>query len=85
MSKLLKKKVTKKTVKDLRKSLKGVDNDKEVILAFYYKGEVHHVYLSDILVNLKHDGVIGENLEESSVVELGGYDDSHCIYIERDD
>lgn len=85
MSKLLKKKVTKKTVKDLRKALKGVDSDKEIILAFYYKGKVHHVYLSDISVNLKHDGVIGENLEESSVVELSGFDDKHCIYIERDD
>ena len=83
MRKLLKQKVVKKTVRDLRKALKGVDNDKEVILAFYYLGEVHHIYLTDIAVNLKYDGVIKEKLEESSVVELSGYDDQHCIYVEK--
>ena len=83
MSKLLKNRVVKKTVKDLRKALKGVDGDKEIILAFYYLGEVHHIYLTDIAVNLKYDGVIKEKLEESSVVELSGYDDQHCIYVEK--
>lgn len=82
---LLKKKVTKKTVKDLRKALKGVDNDKEVILAFYYKGEVHHMYLAEISTNLKYDGVMKEKLDESSVVELAGFDDKYCIYVEKDD
>ena len=83
MRKLLKQKVVKKTVKDLKKALKGVDNDKEVILAFYYLGEVHHVYLSDIAVNLKYDGVIKEKLEDASVVELSGFDDEHCLYMEK--
>ena len=83
MKNLTKKRVVKKTVKDLKKALKGIDEDKEVILAFYYLGEVHHVYLTEILANLKYDGVIKEKLDESSVVELSGVDDRYCVYVER--
>ena len=72
--------VVKQTVDDLRKSLKGVDGDKEVILAFHYKGEVHHVYLAEIMTDLKYDGVIKETLESSSVVELAGFHDEYCNY-----
>ena len=78
--KLEKKKVFKKTVKDLMGALKGVDPDKEIILGFHYKGEVHHVYLAEILTDLKYDGVIKETLEDASVVEFSGFDDEYCIY-----
>ena len=85
MNKLLNKRVTKKTVKDLKKSLRKVDGEKEVVLAFYYKGEVHHVYLAEISPNLKYDGVTGEKLNDSSVVELCGFDDEFCNYLEKRD
>lgn len=85
MKNLKNQRVVKQTVKDLKKTLKGVDDDKEVILAFYYLGEVHHMYLAQILANLKYDGVTGEKLENASVVELSGFDDRYCTYIERKD
>lgn len=77
-----KQRVQKKKVKDLRKALRKVDDEKEVVLAFYYKGEVHHMYLAEISTNMKYDGVIKEKLNESSVVELGGYDHDYCRYVE---
>lgn len=79
---MLNQRVKKQTVKDLKKALKKVDDNREVILAFYYKGEVHHMYLAEISTNLKYDGVIKERLNDSSVVELTGYDDKHCKYVE---
>ncbi|MBP5421697.1 MAG: hypothetical protein J6Y78_04545 [Paludibacteraceae bacterium] len=85
MKNLKNQRVTKKTVKDLKEKLKGVDENTEVILAFYYLGEVHHIYLAEILTNLKYDGVTGEKLNESSVVELSGFDDDYCTYLERND
>lgn len=74
------KKVVKQTVKDLKEALNDADDDKEVILAFYYKGEVHHVYLAEIMTDLKYDGVIKETLENTSVVELSGYTDEFSKY-----
>ena len=74
------KKVVKQTVKDLKEALNGADDDKEVILAFYYKGEVYHVYLAEIMTDLKYDGVIKETLENTSVVELSGYTDEFSKY-----
>lgn len=75
--------VNKKNVDDLRKSLKDLDGGKDIILAFYYKGKVHHVYLAEIMTDLKYDGVIKETLESSSVVELTGFDDDFCKYGEE--
>lgn len=80
--KLEKKKVIKKTVKDLLEALENVDPDKEIILGFHYKGRVHHVYLSEILTDLKYDGVLKETLNDS-IVELTGFDDEYCIYGDR--
>ena len=77
--KLEKRKVVKKTVKDIIEALKNVDDDKEIVLGFHYKGEVYHVYLAEILTDLKYDGVIKETLDVS-VVELTGFDDKYCIY-----
>ena len=82
MKNLKNQRVRKQTVKDLKQALRKIDEDKEVILAFYYKGEVHCVYLANILVNLKYDGVIKESLNDTSVVELSGYDDEYCTYVE---
>ena len=82
--KLLNKKVIKQTVGDLKKALKGVDDDKEVVLAFYFKDEgVHHAYLGEILTNMKYDGVIKEKLADSSVVELASFHPNYCTYVER--
>lgn len=83
MKNLKNQRVRKQTVKDLKQALRKVDEDKEVVLAFYYKGEVYHVYLAEILTNMKYDGVIKESLNESSVVELSGYTDEYCQYIEE--
>jgi len=80
MKNLKNQRVRKQTVKDLKEALKGIDDDKEIILCFYYKGEAHHVYLAEILPNLKYDGVTKETLNSSSVVELAGYDDRYCNY-----
>lgn len=85
MKNLKNQRVTKKTVKDLKKALKGVDENREIVLAFYYLGKVHYVYLADILANMKYDGVNGEKLTESAVVELSGFDDGYCTYVEKKD
>lgn len=82
MKNLKNQRVKKQSVKDLKQALRKVDDDKEVILCFYYKGEAHHVYLAEILPNLKYDGVTKETLNSSSVVELAGYDDQYSTYVE---
>ena len=85
MKKLRHKRVVKLTVKDLKEKLKDLDDDLEVVLAFYLKDQPNHcVYLADIL-NVKYDGVIKEKLFNSSVVELCGFDDDYATYIERED
>ena len=83
MKNLMNQRVKKQTVKDLKEALKDTPDDREVILAFYYLGKVYHVYLAEILVNLKYDGVTGEKLNENSVVELSGYDDEYSTYVEE--
>lgn len=85
IDKLLAKKVKKLTVKDLKKVLKDADDDAEVILCFNWKdGEdkVVSCYLAEILTNLKYDSVLKERLDSVSVLELAGYNDEFCIYIE---
>ena len=84
MKKLLNKKVTKMTVGDLKKSLKNVDNDKEIVLGFYMKDKgVHFCYLADILTDIKYDGVLKE--KSSGMVELMGYNDEYCTYEVKDE
>ena len=82
MKNLKNQRVRKQTVKDLKKALRKIDEEREVILAFYYKGKVYHMYLAEINSNLKYDGVIKEKLNDSSVVELVGYDDEYSTYVE---
>ena len=86
MKKLRNKRVQKLTVKDLKKALKKVDDDKEVVLGFYMKdGGTYYCYLAEVLTNLKYDSVVGEKLSSSEVVELIGYSDDFCTYIERNE
>lgn len=83
MKKLRNKKVTKMTVGDLKKSLKPISDDKEVVLGFYMKEKgVHFVYLADVLANMGYDSVIKS---KSSVVELCGFDNDYADYMERED
>ena len=85
MKKLRDKKVTKLTVKDLKKALKGLDDDSEVVLGFYLKDKPNHfVYLADVL-NVKYDGVLKEKLFNNTVVELCGFDHDYCTYKEKKD
>ena len=77
--------VVKKTVGDLKKELKDIPDDTEIILAFYLKDKANvECYLGEISTNLKYDGVLKEKLYDSSVVELAGFDHAHCTYMERE-
>ena len=79
------KRVVKKTVGDLKKELKDIPDDTEIILAFYLKDKANEeCYLCEISTNLKYDGVLKEKLYDSSVVELAGFDHAHCTYMERE-
>ena len=78
--------VVKKTVGDLKKELKGIPDDTEVVLAFYLKDKPNEVcYLGEISPNLKYDGVLKEKLYDNTVVELAGFDHRYCAYIEKED
>ena len=83
------KRIVKKTVGDLKKELKDIPDDAEIILAFYLKDKANvECYLGEISTNLKYDGVLKElkeKLYDSSVVELAGFDHKYCAYIERED
>ena len=80
------KRIVKKTVGDLKKELKDIPDDTEIILAFYLKDKTNvECYLGEISTNLKYDGVLKEKLYDSSVVELAGFDHKYCAYIERED
>ena len=82
MKKLLNKKVSKMTVKDLKESLENYDDDSDVILCFNMKNEsVHYCYLAQIL-NIKYDGVLKEKTP-TSVVELNGFKHEFCTYKEK--
>lgn len=82
---LLNKRIVKQTVKDLKEKLNDADDDAEVVLAFYLKDGDRHIccYLGEVLTHLKYDGVIKERLENSDVVELCGFDDRYCTYVEK--
>jgi len=84
-SKLLNKRVVKQTVGDLKKKLEECDDDAEVILCFNLKDEggVACCYLAEVNTYLKYDGVLGERLDSSHVVELNGYNHKYSTYVER--
>lgn len=85
MMDLLRKRVVKMTVGDLKKSLMDCDDDTEVILSFYLKESgTESVYLAEANTHMKYDSVTKEKLSEP-VVELVGYTDKYCQYVERKD
>ena len=83
---ILNKKVVKHTVGDLKKALKDVPDDKEVVLSFmcYNKGK-YAVYLADVFANMKYDAVIKQRLVDDNVVELIGYIDEYSMYVEKNE
>ena len=86
MKNIRNKRVTKLKVKDLKKALRDVDDDAEVVIGLYLKDEpIRFCYLADIFGNMKFDSVIKEKLFNTSLVELVGYDDEYCTYVERKD
>ena len=81
---LFKKKVVKKTVGDLKKELKDLDDDLEIILSFYLKEDgVESVYLAEVDGHMKYDSVIKEKLNDTTIVELSGFTDKYCKYVEK--
>ena len=85
MKKLRNKRVIKLTVKDLKERLNELDESSEVVLAFYLKDQPNHfVYLADVC-NVSYDSVLKEKTFNSKIVELMGYDDRYCTYVERKD
>ena len=84
MMELFKKKVVKKTVGDLKKELKDLDDDLEIILSFYLKEDgVESVYLAEVDGHMKYDSVIKEKLNDTTIVELSGFTDKYCKYVEK--
>lgn len=84
--KLRNKRYQKLLVGDLKKALKGVPDDVEIVLGFYRKDDpVEFAYLGDIFANMKYDSVIKERLFDAKVVELVGYDHNYSTYVERED
>ena len=83
MKKLRNKRVIKMTVKDLKEKLNELDDSSEVVLGFYLKDQPNHfVYLADIC-EVSYDSVTKERTFNSKMVELMGYDDRYCTYVER--
>ena len=84
MKNLRNKRVTKLTVGDLKKALKGINNDTEVVIGLYRKDNpVEFCYLADVFANMKFDSVIKDRLFDASVVELVGYDHKYCTYVQK--
>lgn len=85
MNKLLDKRVTKLTVKDLKKILKDADDESDVVLTFYMKDKgLYSVYLAEAYTSISRDPVLDESLKDSRVCELAGFNHEHCIYLERE-
>ena len=85
MKKLRNKRVYKLTVKELKEKLNEMNDDSEVVLGFYLKDQPNHfVYLADIC-EVSYDSVLKERTYNSKVVELMGYDDRYCTYVEKRD
>ena len=80
------KRVNKLKVKDLKKALKGLDDDADVVIGLYRKDDpVEFCYLADIFTEMKFDSVIKEKLFNCKVVELVGYDHNYCTYVQKKD
>ena len=86
MDRLLNKKVVKMTAGDLKKALQDADDDQEVVLSFmlYDEGRTS-VYLSEAYTHMKYDPVMQEKLFDGKVVELLGFTDKMCTYMEKHD
>lgn len=83
MKKLRNKRVYKLTVKELKEKLNEMNDDSEVVLGFYLKDQPNHfVYLADIC-EIGYDSVKKESTFNSKIVELMGYDDRYCSYMEK--
>ena len=79
MKDLLKKRINKLTVSDIKKALENVDDDTEVVLGFYRKKDgVHFGYLAEIQTNMKYDSVVKTKLE-SPIVELVCYQQEYVL------
>lgn len=86
MKNLRNKRYTKLNAGDLKKALKDVDDDTEVVIGLYRKDDpVEFAYLGDIYNEMKFDSVIKEKLFNATVVELVGYDHEYSTYVERKD
>ena len=86
IDRLLSKKVKKLTVKDLKNALNDADDESEIVLCFNWKdGEekVFSCYLADVLPHLKYDSVLGERMNDNEVVELAGFNNEYCTYVEK--
>jgi recombinational DNA repair protein RecR len=83
IDRLVAKRVRKMKVKDLKKALEDADDESEVILCFNhgYDDGTTSVYLADVLTHLKYDSVLKEQLYESRVCELNGYNHEKTIYL----
>ena len=82
MGRLINKDVTKMKVKDLKKALENADDEQEIILCFNMKDKgVHYVYLAEVLCCARYDGVLGEILNEGTIVELNGFADEYSRYV----
>lgn len=74
------------TVADLKNALKDCDDDSEVILSFYLKEKgTESVYLAEVSTHMKYDSVLKEKLADGYVVELSGFVDKYCQYMEKKD
>lgn len=86
MDRLLNKRVVKQTVGDLRKALKDIPDDREICLSFMlYDEGMQSVYLAEMYPHMKYDPVVKDKLFDESIVELVGFIDSKCTYVERKD
>lgn len=71
MKNIRNKQVVKLTVKDLKKALRNVDGDTEIVLSFMLKDEGRmSVYLAEVYSNMKYDPVMKSQLFEGNIVEL---------------
>ena len=86
MDRLLNKKVVKMTAGDLREALKDADDNQEVVLSFmlYDEGRTS-VYLAEAYTHMGYNPVEKERLFGGKIVELLGYTDKMCTYIEKKD
>ena len=86
MKNIRNRRVVKQTVGDLKRELKDIPDDTEIVLAFYLKDKPNvECYLGEISTDLRFDGVLQEKLIDSRVVELAGFDHRYSTYVEKVD